>query len=353
VAVVKTESIISPDVLKLVDPDLVAAVPDILSRPPVLSNSDPLSLSEEEILNVLTTMKSTWALHAKFIPPPPKPLPNKKFQISCDGLSEAVPIHIIGAKEKKLKPAILHMHGGGFVIGQASDYLPVLNAIATSLDCIVVTVDYSLSPEHIFPTPLLQCYGVLKWMYENSIDLGIESSKIALQGESAGGGLAAMLAVHARNLNEVPICFQMLTHPMLDDRTGNAKRVPSHIGTIGWNAIFNFIGWSSFLGQPAGQENIPVGSVPARESDLSKLPKTTIWTGSIDLFVEENIEYARNLISSGVDVDLHVVRGAYHSFISAAPHSKLVANYWRTLIDAYSRAWETTPQQAYLRLFSE
>lgn len=138
-----------------------------------------------------------------------------------------------GARDP-LRPAILHTHGGGFISGSARFSLPMVQSIAAAMDCVVVSVDYRLAPETPFPGSLEDNYAGLKWLYDNAAELGVDRSRIAVLGESAGGGHAAMLAIAARDRGEVPLIFQSLIYPMLDDRTGSARRVPPHIGTLLW-----------------------------------------------------------------------------------------------------------------------
>jgi acetyl esterase/lipase len=133
-------------------------------------------------------------------------------------------------------------------------------------------------------------------------------------GESAGGGHAAMLAIAARDRGEVPLVYQALIYPMLDDRTGSTRKPPPYIGAVFWTPEENRFGWTSLLGVPAGSARVPNGAVPARIRDLRGLPPAFIGVGSIDLFVDEDIDYARRLIDAGVPTELNVVPGAFHGF---------------------------------------
>jgi acetyl esterase/lipase len=226
-----------------------------------------------------------------------------------------VKIFVVNAgKSGSARPAILHMHGGGFVLGRAREELPDVLETAAALDCVVVTVDYRLAPETPFPGSLEDNYAGLKWLYANADELGVDVARIAVMGGSAGGGHAAMLAIAARDRGEVPLVYQALIYPMLDDRTGSTIQKPRQQGAVGWTPAANRFGWTSLLGVPAGSARLPKGSVPARLDDLRGLPPTFIGVGSIDLFVDEDIEYARRLIQAGVPVTLDVVPGAFHGF---------------------------------------
>lgn len=229
------------------------------------------------------------------------------------------------------RPACLHMHGGGYVLGS-----PELNdasnlALAAALDCVVVSVDYRLAPETPFPGALEDCYAALKWLWENADRLGVDRDRIAIAGESAGAGHAAALAIHARDRREVSICFQLLDSPMLDDRTGSAHEPHPYCGEFAWPPENNRFGWRALLGVEPGGPDVPTAAVPARTDDLAGLPPTFIAVGALDLFLEENLEYARRLIRAGVPTELHVIPGAFHGFGAAGPDAPQVRQLsaWR------------------------
>jgi acetyl esterase/lipase len=214
----------------------------------------------------------------------------------------------------KMRPATLYIHGGGYVVGSAGTNLRLAQDIALGTESPVVSVDYALAPETKFPLSREQNYAALAWLFENADTLGVDPARIAILGDSAGGGHAAMLALAARDRKEFAIAYQCLIYPMLDDRTGSTRQVPPTIGHFIWTAAANRFGWSSLLGMPAGSASPPPGSVPARVTDLNGLPPTFIGVGSIDLFFEEDLAYARRLAYSGVSTELFVVPGAYHGF---------------------------------------
>lgn len=251
-----------------------------------------------------------------------------------------VTVFVINADAANVRPAILHTHGGGFVAGTASASVADMQIIAKALDCMIVTVDYRLAPETAFPGSLNDNYAALKWLHDNASELGADPERIAVMGESAGGGHAAILAIAARDRGEVPICFQALTYPMLDDRTGSSRPVPAHIGAFMWRPDFNVAGWGAFLGGAAGGAEAPTGAVPARVSDLAGLPPTFIGTGAIDLFVLEDLEYARRLIEAGVPTEMHVVPGAYHGFDGIVPGSTASQRYRLAMLNALARAFD-------------
>lgn len=300
----------SADVLNLVDPELRAAAREMLKQ----------DLPAPSIASLP-------AIRAGWVPPPVlmAPAPGVLMQIvpASSGVPP-VPIEVIGAKSSsRARPAILHIHGGGMISGRARNMTAFSQTLSAEFDAVVVNVDYRLSPETPYPGPVLDNYAALEWMVKNAAQLGIDPARIAIMGESAGGGLAAMVALMARDKGRIRPCHLVMLYPMLDDRTGSTRAAPPHVGTIGWSPEANQFGWTSFLGKPAGSAEVPSGSVPAREGNLSGLPSSFIGVGALDLFVDEDIEFARRLIAAGVPTHLHVTPGAYHAFDFVVPEARI------------------------------
>lgn len=250
-----------------------------------------------------------------------------------------VRLQIINARPRgSNRPVLLHTHGGGYVMGTASASVLSLQDICLALDCPAVSVDYRLAPETTFAGSVEDNYAALKWLHANAGSLGADPARIALIGESAGGGHAALLAIAARDRREVPVAFQCLIYPMLDDRTGSTRKVAPGIGEILWTTQSNRFGWSSFLGVPAGSAKVPARGVPARTRDLAGLPPTFIGTGAIDLFVDEDIDYGQRLLNSGVPTEIVVVPGAFHGFDVFAPESSPARKFRTAMIEALRRA---------------
>jgi acetyl esterase/lipase len=175
-------------------------------------------------------------------------------------------------------------------------------------------VDYRLAPETPHPGPVEDCYAALKWLYTHADELGVDPKRIAIGGASAGGGLAAALGLLTRDRGEVPLVFQLLIYPMLDDRTVTTTDPHPYTGEFIWTAEANRFGWRSLLGQEPGGPDVSPYAAAARAESLAGLPSTFISVGALDLFLEEDIEYARRLIRAGVPTELHVYPGAYHGF---------------------------------------
>jgi acetyl esterase/lipase len=250
-----------------------------------------------------------------------------------------VKVFVINAKAGTSRPGILHTHGGGFILGTAATDIRRLQDIARELDCVIVTVEYRLAPETDFTGSMEDNYAGLRWMNSNAAALGLDRSRIALTGESAGGGHAALLAITARDRGEFPILFQALVYPMLDDRTGGVVKAPAHIATVGWSASENQYGWRAFLGQQPGTASVPARAVPARTQSLVGLPPTFIEVGGVDLFAGEDIDYAHRLNDAGVPTELLVVPGAFHGFDQLAPDSPQAKQFTGAKIEALRRAF--------------
>jgi acetyl esterase/lipase len=265
-------------------------------------------------------------------------VPYEKRVIAGAAGTPDVTIYVINAKAGANRPGILHTHGGGYVLGSTAMATRSLQELASQLDCGIVTVDYRLAPETTYAGSIEDNYAGLRWLHEHAGEIGVDPARVAVMGESAGGGHAALLALTARDRGQFPIAFQCLVYPMLDDRTGSTREVPSPIGTLLWTASANQFGWRSFLGQEPGGASVPPAAVPARVDDLSGLPPAWIGVGSIDLFVDEDIEYARRLIAAGVLTELLVVPGAFHGFDGFAADTSVAKRFTAAKVDALRRA---------------
>ena len=215
----------------------------------------------------------------------------------------------------------LHIHGGGYLFGSPEGSDPMNTHLASILNIVILSVDYRLAPENPIPAPLDDCYAALGWLHENAVELGVDPKRIGVGGESAGGGLAAALAIKARDEGEYGLCWQQLTYPMLDDRTGSSQHYGDPlVGEFVWTRELNQYGWSSYLGN--SERTAP--QVPGRLEEFRDLPPAWMFTASLDLFRDENILYAQNLMRSGVACDLVVYPGACHAFqrIESAAVSK-------------------------------
>ena len=251
-------------------------------------------------------------------------------QVEIPGLGDKPPVRALvyqPSVERQPAGAILHIHGGGFIIG-----VPEMNdarnaAWCDRLDVVVLSVDYRLAPEAAYPAALHDCHAALTWLTDHAPELRISSRPLGVAGESAGGGLAAALALFARDRGQRDLAFQLLTYPMLDDRTATVRPPGTLSGEFVWTAEDNRFGWRCLLGREPGGADVPSYAAPARSADLSGLPPTFIAVGALDLFRDENIDYAQRLLNAGVPTELHVYPGAYHGFdmVPNTPPAKRLA----------------------------
>ncbi len=233
--------------------------------------------------------------------------------------------------------ALFWIHGGGMVLGDVAMNDPYCANVADQLNVLVASVEYRLAPEHPFPAPIEDCYAGLRWLASSADEFSIDRSRIAIGGGSAGGGLAAGLALVARDRAEVEVCFQLLVFPMLDDR--NTTRSSHAIADSRvWNRAANLAGWNAYLSGNAGGDDVSPYAAPARATDLSGLPPAYINVGTLDLFVDEDIAYAQALLAADVPVELHVYPGAFHGSNAMVPNSEISTRWNSDELAALDRA---------------
>lgn len=211
------------------------------------------------------------------------------------------------------------IHGGGYVIGSYEMLDRVLDGWCARLGIVGVSVEYRLAPEHTYPTPLEDCYVGLEWVHAHHEDLGVDPGRIGIQGTSAGGGLAAALALLARERGGPPIAFQVLECPMIDDRFLTESSRIDRLQV--WSRESNEYGWRSYLGARYGTDDVPATAAAARADDLRGLPPAIVSVGGADGFRDEDVLYALRLSQAGVPTELHVYPGAPHGamLVPSAP----------------------------------
>jgi len=218
------------------------------------------------------------------------------------------------------RPCVYWMHGGGMVLGTNRGDDLRFDDWCARYGCVGVSVEYRLAPETPYPGPMEDAYAGLSYVYRNAAELGVDPGRIGIGGASAGAGIAAGLALLARDRGEVPLAFQLLIYPMIDDRmTNTSAGWPVPI----WDPGSNRYGWKAYLGDRFGTDDVPVYAAPARATDLSGLPPAYILVGTLDGFLDEDIAYAQRLNHAGVPAELHVYPGAPHGFELFAPDTAL------------------------------
>jgi acetyl esterase/lipase len=239
-------------------------------------------------------------------------------------------------------PALIQLHGGGYVLGDVGMNDAANRSLAAALGAVIFAVGYRLAPETPFPGAVEDAYAVLTWVHANAASLGVDPARIGLKGESAGGGLAAGLALLARDRGGPLLAFQHLIFPMLDDRSAVSPAIGPYAGEFIWTQKNNAYGWASLLGQPAGGPDVSPYAAAARTSDLAGLPPTYIAVGALDLFLDEDIDYARRLAHAGVPVELHVYPGAFHGF-GMVPAATVTQVSERDSLEAMARGFGRYP----------
>lgn len=288
--------------IELVDPELRAA---LALRPAQSLSADTLAQRRAEILKARAAIS---------IPDVPGVLVDEIQVISA---FDASPIRVLTyrpAKSDAPLPTIIHIHGGGFVMG-APEIKDVENRhLASEIGCAIYSVDHRLAPEFPHPTPLQDIYSVFVWLHANSGQLGLDPTRIGIKGESGGGRFAAGVALYARDQPGPKFAFQHLIYPMIDDRTAVRKDLHPHVGEFVWTQESNYFGWRSLLGMEPGSAGVSPYAAASRAVDVSGLPPTYISVGGLDLFLEENMVYADRLSRAGVPVEFHMYPQTYHGF---------------------------------------
>jgi acetyl esterase/lipase len=244
--------------------------------------------------------------------------------------AEKTRVRVYRPARRRSTAALLWIHGGGLIIGSAVQDDRLCAQVARDLGIVIASTEYRLAPEHPYPAALDDCLTAWTWLQGEAERLAVDSDRIALGGESAGGGLAASLAqrLHdsASDLGIAAPVAQLLFCPMLDDRTA-ARQDLDALDHFVWNNRLNRFGWRSYLGAEPGSASVPEYASPARRADLHGLPPAWIGYGDIELFSIEDYDYAERLRAAGVDVTTDVVTGAPHGFEAWASNTDLARAY--------------------------
>jgi acetyl esterase/lipase len=318
------------DLSEQLDPELKGPIKNMLANQPRMIDFNDLPASR-------ISSKKMWAAMKTQLPvipgvttedrsiPGPKKSPDVKIRIYRP------------VKQAGLLPALLWIHGGGYILGDIDQEDFSSKQLALAGECVIVSVEYRLAPEHPYPAPLEDCYAALKWLAAHAGELKVERSRIAIGGASAGGGLAAGLAILARDRAEVPVMFQLLVYPMINDCNvvPAGETVPD---ALFWTRESNLVGWRSYLGCQPGTAGISCYAVAYRAEKLEGLPPAYITVGDIDLFAGEDMDYARRLVAAGVPTELHVYPGGPHAFDMLVPTADISKRFTADMNRALKRA---------------
>jgi acetyl esterase/lipase len=317
----------------LVDPEIA----------PLLDSFPPIVLDRDQLPQIRAGLAEMNAQMAAGAPEFPNIAVSERHLPGAEGAPDVRVLVYTPKNAAGPLPALLWIHGGGYVLGNVEQDDLNVKAIVSAVGCAAVSVDYRLAPETPHPGPVEDCYAALKWLHANAGELGVDADRIAIGGASAGGGLAACLGLLTRDRGEVPLAFQLLIYPMLDDRTVTHADPHPHVGEFIWTRDSNYFGWQALLNQEPGSADVSPYAAAARAENLAGLPPTYISVGALDLFLEEDIEYARRLMRAAVPTELHIYPGAYHAF-NMVPDARVTQAYTRDFVSALHRA--LFPQQA-------
>lgn len=253
----------------------------------------------------------------------------------------SVRVHVPKSTSEGPRPAILWLHGGGFIFGSPAQDDALCRRMADELDAIVVAAQYRLAPKHPFPAALDDAHAALVWLAARD---DVDATRIAIAGASAGGGLAAQLALEARERGQVKPVLQALVYPMLDDRTVLRTDLDES-GFRLWNNAGNRFGWRSYLGQEPGGPDVSPIAAPARNEKLEGLAPAWIGVGGLDLFHDEDVAYAEKLKAAGVPCQVLTIPGVFHSFDMMGPETQATQRFHASLFGALRAALGVPPAE--------
>jgi acetyl esterase/lipase len=271
---------------------------------------------------------------------PPTPPELESEDVTAPGLAGEPEVRLRVYRPKnaaKGGPALFWIHGGGYVGGSLEQDQALSHGFALELGITVVAVRYRFAPSHPWPAALHDVYAGLLWLYREAEARGIDPARIAIGGDSAGGGLAAALALFAHDRGEVHPVFQLLVYPMLDDRTVTRADHDTRDALV-WVAASNRYGWTSYLGVEPGSPGVSAYAAPARREDLTALPPAWIGVGTLDIFHDEDVVYAERLRAAGVPCSLMIVPGAFHGF-DRLGRTNVAREFWEAQVAALRGAF--------------
>ena len=300
---------------KQIDPELLAP----------LETFPPLGIARDKMDDIRAMVAA--------MPQPPKPKGLLEARSTIETKDGSVDVYVYRKSERPYQPAVLWIHGGGYVMGAPDDIRAM--RIAMEFDCTLFSVDYRVAPEHPFPAGPEDCYAALTWLMSGDSGYDIDSSRVVLAGPSGGGGLAAGVALMNRDRAGFPLRLQLLIYPMLDNlhatTSGEYENHPI------WNRSDSDNAWEMYLDGTPGQAASPYASA-TRVENLAGLPPTYICVGAVDLFRDECIEYGSRLMAAEIPTELAVFPGVYHGAESLAPDAAVSQRMNNSLMQALGDA---------------
>jgi acetyl esterase/lipase len=296
-----------------IDPEVVAAM--------VADGTPPGVAGPPPSLELLETMRS----QPPRVPFDPTPAAGvQREELTVAGADGALDVRVRIYRPRRSSPeaaaGIVWIHGGGYVLGSYDIDQRFLDSLVAKTGCVAVSVDYRLAPETPYPGPVDDCFAALSFLHEQAGELGVDASRLAVGGFSAGAGLSAACALRARDRG-IALVHQHLVYPMLDDRQTTASSRWDMLAV--WSRELNAFAWRCYLGDLYGSDAVPADAAPARADDLGRLAPAYIHVGGLDGFLHENVDYAARLLSSGVPTELHVLPQAPHGFEHIAPDAAI------------------------------
>lgn len=299
------------------DPEWAAAAAPIMAMMAAVPNP-----ADHDVETRRATIKQSFgALLAQMPDFPDVEVTEHTFK-SYDGAELSIYRHKKQGVETAPGPALLHVHGGGMIAGDTATFAPGLKAYVSASGVQAFDVEYRLAPEHRHPALVEDTYAGLTWLHEHADEFQVDRSRIGIFGESAGGGIAAGVTLMARDRDlQPPLAKSILIYPMLDSR--NVKPQPELEKFLVWNVGSNLTGWTALLGDKMGSDDVDPYASPSHVKSVEGLPSTYIDTGSLDLFRDEDLEYARRLAAANVDVEFHLYPGVPHGFEALASQTSV------------------------------